>query len=49
MACDVLASRVCPPSMTLTGAVFPFANLANIAIRGLATQFGTRICCRVGS
>ena len=49
IACDVRARRVRPPSITLTGAVFPFANLANIAIRGLATQLGTRICCRVGS
>ena len=33
MACDVLESRVCPPSMTLAGATFPSASLANIAIR----------------
>ena len=35
--------------MTRAGATFPFANLANAAIRGWLTQFGTRISVFAGS
>jgi hypothetical protein len=37
------------PSITLTGPVFPFANLANTRILGTLTQFGTRIWSRFES
>src|SRR5438552_18303423 len=35
--------------MTLAGATFPFASLANAAMRGWLTQFGTRISRRLVS
>ena len=46
MPCVVRLNRVSCPWITLAGATFPFASLANAAIRGWLTQFGTRISCR---
>src|SRR5436309_802297 len=43
----VLLIIVFCPSSTRTGGVFSFASLANAAICGWATQFGTRICSRL--
>src|SRR5437870_11519983 len=37
------------PCIDRTGGMFSFANLANAAICGCATQFGTRICSRLVS
>src|SRR5207237_7563880 len=45
--CMVLLMRVLCPSSARTGGVFSFASLANAAICGWATQFGTRICSRL--
>ena len=41
--CVVRLRWVICPWMTLAGATFPFASLANAAMRGWLTQFGTRI------
>src|SRR5207302_6587269 len=45
--CMVLLIRVLCPSSARTGGVFSFANLANAAICGWATQLGTRISSRL--
>ena len=43
----VRANRVDCPAMVRFGGAGPFASLANAAICGCATQFGTRICSRL--
>jgi hypothetical protein len=42
MPCIVRLNFVFCPSIVLSGATFPFANLANAEILGTLTQLGTR-------
>ena len=49
MPCMVRLSLEACPSITLTGAWFPFASLANAMILGTLTQLGTRIWSRLES
>jgi hypothetical protein len=42
MPCIVRLKRVDCPAMILTGFEFPFADLANTAMRGWLTQLGTK-------
>jgi hypothetical protein len=42
MPCIVRLKLVAWPAMILTGFEFPFADLANTAMRGWLTQLGTK-------